>query len=165
MKFRPHLLVGSVWKASWVSLYHKKTFFLYLVVENHKVKQPGSRSHSWSVAQPAAQTGFPDSSSPLWCHVTFLCHCPWNPSANFHKKKKLKSSPTWAETVIPEGRVNQNTTHRGTADALYLSLYLFSSWSCHFHLSAQNPGLLLKNLGQLGKTSAENYSGDGVWGW
>lgn len=73
----------------------------------------------------------------------------------FPKKSKWKRSPAWAESVIPEGRVNQNTTHKGTTDAFYLYLYLFSSWSCHFHLSAQNPGLLLKNLGQLGKMSAE----------
>lgn len=60
-----------------------------------------------------------------------------------------------AEAGIPEGRVNQSTTHKDTTDALYLSLYLFSSGSCHFHLSEQNPGLLLKNLGQLGKMSPE----------
>lgn len=60
-----------------------------------------------------------------------------------------------AEVGIPEGTVNQNTTHKDTTNALYLSLYLFSSWSCHFHLCAQNPGLLLKNLGQLSKMSAE----------
>lgn len=67
----------------------------------------------------------------------------------------MKKLPSRAEVKIPEARVNQNTTHKGTTDALYLSLCLLSNWSCHFHLSAQNPGLLLKNLGQLGKMSAE----------
>lgn len=78
-----------VWKASWVGLHHKKkAFLLSLAVENHKeVKQPGSRSHSWSVAQPAAQSGFPDPSHSLWCHATFLC--PWNPSANFPPEEEI----------------------------------------------------------------------------
>lgn len=84
-----------------------------------------------------------------------LPSCPWNPSANFAQEEEMKKLPSRAEVKIPEARVNQNTTHKGTTDALYLSLCLLSNWSCHFHLSAQNPGLLLKNLGQLDKMSAE----------
>lgn len=84
-----------------------------------------------------------------------LPSCPWNPSANFPQEEEMKKLPSRAEVKIPEARVNQNTTHKDTTDALYLSLCLLSNWSFHFHLSAQNPGLLLKNLGQRGKMSAE----------